>query len=117
MVNAQNELVEGSISNLFVEREDGIMITPPLWSGCLPGIIRDQLLDFYNPIIREGTVKNSQFETASGVMLTNSLWEVAWVREVVTEERTFHFDQPTIFPAIQKWLGIGEFGVRKLPEW
>ncbi len=41
--NAQGDLVEGSISNLFV-LVDGEIRTPPLESGCLPGIARARLI-------------------------------------------------------------------------
>ncbi|GAA4048668.1 aminodeoxychorismate synthase component I [Parerythrobacter jejuensis] len=36
-------LTEGCISNLFVER-DGVLVTPPLALGLLPGVLRAQLL-------------------------------------------------------------------------
>jgi para-aminobenzoate synthetase/4-amino-4-deoxychorismate lyase len=37
-------VTEGSISNLFVER-DGVLLTPPASRGLLPGILRQSLLD------------------------------------------------------------------------
>lgn len=42
-VNQRGELAEGARSNLFVER-DGILLTPPLGSGALPGVLRGELL-------------------------------------------------------------------------
>ena len=41
--NERGELTEGSITNLFVER-DGRLLTPALSSGLLPGTLRAQLL-------------------------------------------------------------------------
>ena len=36
-------MAEGARSNVFVER-DGLLLTPPLASGCLPGVLRGELL-------------------------------------------------------------------------
>ncbi len=42
-LNERGELAEGSITTLFVAAED-ILLTPPLSAGCLPGILRQDLL-------------------------------------------------------------------------
>lgn len=42
-VNERGEIVEGTITNVFLER-DGVLLTPPLTSGCLPGVLRADLL-------------------------------------------------------------------------
>ncbi|MDP3537726.1 MAG: aminodeoxychorismate synthase component I [Azonexus sp.] len=42
-MNERGEVAEGARSNVFVERE-GILLTPPLASGCLPGVLRAELL-------------------------------------------------------------------------
>jgi para-aminobenzoate synthetase/4-amino-4-deoxychorismate lyase len=38
------QVTEGSIANLFVER-DGILLTPPLSLGLLPGVLRRSLIE------------------------------------------------------------------------
>lgn len=43
-LNQRGELAEGARSNIFVER-DGVLLTPPLSSGCLPGVLRAEFLD------------------------------------------------------------------------
>lgn len=43
-LNERDELTEGARTNLFVEREDGLLATPPLFCGLLPGTLRAQLL-------------------------------------------------------------------------
>ena len=44
-MNERGELVEGARSNLFVEAGIGQpLLTPPLSSGCLPGVLRAELL-------------------------------------------------------------------------
>ena len=42
-LNERGEVAEGARSNVFVER-DGVFLTPPLSSGCLPGVLRAELL-------------------------------------------------------------------------
>ena len=42
-VNTRGELAEGTISNLFIAA-GADLLTPPLASGCLPGILRAELL-------------------------------------------------------------------------
>ncbi len=42
-LNERGELAEGSRTNIFVER-DGKLVTPPLSSGLLPGVLRSELL-------------------------------------------------------------------------
>ena len=42
-LNERGEVAEGARSNVFVER-DGVLLTPPLSSGALPGVLRAALL-------------------------------------------------------------------------
>lgn len=42
-LNQRGEVAEGARSNVFVER-DGVLLTPPLSSGALPGVLRARLL-------------------------------------------------------------------------
>lgn len=43
-LNERGELAEGSRTNIFVERE-GVLLTPPVSSGALPGCLRAELID------------------------------------------------------------------------
>lgn len=43
-LNTRGEVCEGTITTLFLRR-DGIVLTPPLSSGLLPGVLRQELLD------------------------------------------------------------------------
>ncbi len=44
LIDADGFLTEGSFSNLFVKR-DGVLLTPPLSRGLLPGVMRGELID------------------------------------------------------------------------
>ena len=61
-------VTEGSIANLFVER-DGMLLTPPLSLGLLPGVLRRSLID-------EGRAKEADLtieDLAGGFRLGNGL--------------------------------------------
>lgn len=44
LLNEKGELAEGTITNLFVEDDTGRLMTPPLSSGCLAGVLRTSLI-------------------------------------------------------------------------
>ena len=43
-LNERGEVAEGARSNVFVEKH-GVLLTPPVTSGALPGVLRAELLD------------------------------------------------------------------------
>ncbi|MCY1666145.1 aminotransferase class IV family protein [Rhizobium sp. SL86] len=57
LLNERGELCEGTITNLFVEGDGGQLITPPLSSGLLPGVLRADL-------IREGKARSEVLRPA-----------------------------------------------------
>lgn len=67
-LNERGEVAEGARSNVFVER-DGVLLTPPLASGALPGILREELLETGRA--REATLLPA--DLADGFWLGNSL--------------------------------------------
>jgi para-aminobenzoate synthetase / 4-amino-4-deoxychorismate lyase len=70
-LNERNELTEGAISNLFLQRE-GKLFTPPLASGVLPGILRRHLLET-DPTIEERILTTQDLDTAEAIFLCNSV--------------------------------------------
>ena len=78
--NGRGELTEGSITNLFVER-DGILLTPPLACGLLPGTLRAELLATGRA--REQVLRLADLETAEAIWLGNSvrgLIRARWIK-------------------------------------
>ncbi len=70
-LNERNELTEGAISNLFLQRE-GKLLTPPLASGVLPGILRRHLLET-DPTVEERILTPRDLDTAEATFLCNSV--------------------------------------------
>ena len=60
-----------TITNLFVTRSDGQIVTPPLSSGVLPGILRQELLD--QGRVSERVVTLDDLRSARVLSVGNSL--------------------------------------------
>ena len=76
--NHREELCEGTTSNVFAE-VDGRYVTPPLSSGCLPGVTRALLLECaqrHGLPVAEETVPLEIFRRANAAFLTSTLRDV-----------------------------------------
>jgi para-aminobenzoate synthetase/4-amino-4-deoxychorismate lyase len=76
MVNTHGELTEVSRATLALD-VDGTWCTPPLSSGCLPGVERARLLD--RGVLHERVLRHSDLEAARGLAVISSLrgWRTA----------------------------------------
>jgi len=84
LANTRGELCEGTGSNVFVVR-DGVVVTPPLSSGCLAGVTRELILEWGRAAgvaMVEETLPLSVLEGADEVFLTSSLKDVRPVTSV-----------------------------------
>ncbi|WP_278923022.1 aminotransferase class IV family protein [Pseudophaeobacter profundi] len=70
-LNERDELCEGTITNVFVTLRSGRRVTPPLSSGLLPGVLRQQLLEAEQ--VSEQVVTLQDLRDAQAVTLGNSL--------------------------------------------
>src|SRR5206468_7244176 len=79
LLNSCDEIAEGSVSNLFVRCGDRLL-TPPLESGCLPGIARREVLELAAGVglqAEEAALTVEALLGADEALLTNSVMEVA----------------------------------------
>lgn len=66
-------VIEGATTNVFIVR-DGIVLTPNLASGPLPGIARAEVLALLGPErVREALLTTTDLRHASEIFVTNSL--------------------------------------------
>ncbi|HEY8998476.1 MAG TPA: aminodeoxychorismate synthase component I, partial [Edaphobacter sp.] len=79
-LNERGEVTEGAISTVFVQR-DGGLLTPPLASGVLPGVLRQVLLE--SGEAREQVLTLDDLRAAEAVYVGNS---VRGLRRVVRFE-------------------------------
>lgn len=70
LVNLRGEVTETNISNLMV-RFDDRWVTPPIRSGCLPGVYRQKMLD--SGEVTEGPVTIEEFRAADEIAVTNAV--------------------------------------------
>lgn len=73
-LNERGEVAEGARSNIFIER-DGRLLTPPLTSGALPGVLRAELLTGGQAV--ESVLWPE--DLANGFWLGNALRGMIWV--------------------------------------
>jgi para-aminobenzoate synthetase/4-amino-4-deoxychorismate lyase len=69
--NEYGDITEGAISNIFIERR-GELLTPPVTSGVLPGILRRHILETREGS-REAVLKVDDLKSADGIYLCSSL--------------------------------------------
>jgi para-aminobenzoate synthetase/4-amino-4-deoxychorismate lyase len=70
-LNERQEVTEGTISNVFIEK-NGQWTTPPISSGLLPGVYRRHVLET-NPMAQEGVLHISDLASADAIYLCNSV--------------------------------------------
>lgn len=69
LVRADGLVTEGSWTSVFVERPDGVLLTPPVTLGLLPGVLRAHL-------IAEGKAREAELtldDLAGGFLIGNAL--------------------------------------------
>lgn len=77
--NLSGDLCEGTGSNVFVV-VDGAVVTPPLSSGCLAGVTRGLVLDWFD--VEERTLPLEVLQTADEVFLTSCTRDIHPVHAV-----------------------------------
>ena len=85
-MNEREELTEGAISNLFL-RKAGRLITPPLLSGVLPGVLRRHLLET-DAAAEEGILTLQEIQSADAVFLCNAVRGIRPVRSLLLAPST-----------------------------
>lgn len=69
--NAQDEVCEGSRSNLYIMNDEGIWLTPPAACGLLPGVQRQALLD--SGLAHEARISRRDLLQARAIRVSNAL--------------------------------------------
>lgn len=70
-LNERGELAEGSRTNIFIDLGDGILVTPPLPAGLLPGVLRAELIATGRAV--ERVLMLNDLTSAKKVYLGNSV--------------------------------------------
>lgn len=86
LTNERGEVTEGSFTTIFVER-DGVLLTPPLSAGLLPGILRAELLK--SGRAREATLYPADLRSADRLYIGNSLRGLMAVSELASRNNPY----------------------------
>ncbi len=70
-LNERNEVAEGARSTVFVDRGDGVLLTPPLTCGALDGVLRRELLDTGRAC--EAVIDSATLQSAAALYVGNAL--------------------------------------------
>ncbi len=100
--------LETSTSNLFAIRSDGVILTPPLSSMVLEGVLRKNLLNFFSKNkykVEVTTLNESDIINAKELILSNS---IQGLRSVKNYKKTKFFSDHLIYNEICK--SFGRFG-------
>jgi branched-chain amino acid aminotransferase len=84
LLNERGEVCECTSANIFAA-QDGRVLTPPLNSGCLPGVTRELLLEevrLGGISVHEQTLLPQDLEQADGIFITSSTRDLLPVRQV-----------------------------------
>lgn len=84
LLNERNEVAECTAANIFCVR-NGEIITPPLSSGCLPGVTRKTLLEIGQSAgvhVKEATITVQELNDADEVFITSTTREVQPVSHI-----------------------------------
>lgn len=84
LMNEKGELAECTSANIFLVRR-GEVFTPPLASGCLPGVTREILLEIgakSGVTLRQQTLTTDDLATADEVFISSTTREVVGVESI-----------------------------------
>lgn len=101
LLDLEDEVVEASTANLFAvlagEDGDGLLVTPPLEAGALPGVTREAVLECARGLGLETAERRlplAELLAAREALLANSIVGVQPLAELRDGERSHHFEAP-----------------------
>ncbi|MBA2650411.1 MAG: aminotransferase class IV [Legionella sp.] len=87
LLNTASNLADGSISNVFMVKDNQI-VTPPILDGALPGVVRSILLQEFSQdlSIIERSISPAELMNADEIFLTNALMGIKAVNKLNTKD-------------------------------
>ena len=83
ILNERKNICDSGIANIFILK-DHVLFTPALSEGCVNGVMRKWLMDYFEgegPEVKEGIVTIDDVGNADEVFLTNALRGILWVKK------------------------------------
>ena len=85
LLNCHGRVAEGSVSNVFAVDGAGVVVTPPVSEGLLPGVTRAIVIDLLRQAgvaVDERPLSLDELKSGREAFITNSLMEIVPIREV-----------------------------------
>jgi branched-chain amino acid aminotransferase len=114
LLNERGEVSECTSANIFAV-VDGRVVTPPLSSGCLPGVTRAILLEEIEPGAEQRALRLEDLESASEIFITSSTRDVLAVSAIGGLALRLDPDRPVtrrLRSSFQEYLAAYVSGVR-----
>lgn len=92
LLTKEGRLAEGIVSNLFFVRSDGVVCTPHVDTGILPGVTRGRTLELAREM---GMLTEEGFYTAADLLAAEEVWLTGSVQELVPVTRLTSADGAT----------------------
>ncbi len=103
LLNEKKQVVETINGNIFIVK-DGVIKTPPITEGCVKGVMRKALIDFFVKTSKyqfeESTISSFDIQKADEVFITNAIIGIQPVQKYRKKEFT-----AVISNSIRKELG------------
>lgn len=96
--NTAGNLCEGTGTNIFCVF-DSVVVTPPLSSGCLAGITRELVIEWYD--VHERDISMAELAEADEVFLTSTTRDVQGLKRL--DDRTWGKKQPVTRAVAEEW--------------
>ena len=71
LLNQRGEVCEGTITNVFIDIGEPVLVTPALDCGLLPGVLRGEMLE--QVTAREAVLTEADLRAAKAIYVGNSL--------------------------------------------
>ena len=105
LLNSKGFVAEGSITNIFVVKDDKIF-TPTIESGALPGITRRVLLNDLHLDIKEMDISVDFLFNSDEVFVTNSLMGIKVISKIDKQEKDSVIIYNQVFRKFKSYLNI-----------
>jgi branched-chain amino acid aminotransferase len=82
--NASGRVMETTIGNIFWVK-NGIIYTPPLFEGCIAGVMRKYIME-KSGAIWESILTDGELLDADEVFMTNAIRRIKWIKSIGDKE-------------------------------
>ena len=103
LINSEHNMIEAISGNIFIVK-DGLIYTPPLFDGCLNGIMRKIICQEMSDLVKEKSISFSDLLNADELFITNVISGVKWVHKINQKTYTNHMSHNIIDLINKKYL-------------